>query len=63
MNLLYYDEHREKKLLEKEDLFHSFCTSLKMKSPSNDLFLNQINNCIDTQLLIIESKILTESRL
>jgi hypothetical protein len=34
-----------------------------VKSLSNDPYLNQINNCIDAQLLIIESKILTESTL
>jgi hypothetical protein len=28
-----YGEVREKKLSEKEDLLHSFCTLLKMKSP------------------------------
>jgi hypothetical protein len=56
-----YGEHREKKISEKENLLHSFCTLLKMKSPSKDPYLNQLNNCISTQLLIIESKILTES--
>jgi hypothetical protein len=58
-----YGKIREKKLSEKEDLLHSFCTLLKIKSPSKDPSLNQINNCIDAQLLIIESKILTESEL
>jgi hypothetical protein len=58
-----YSEVREKKLSEKEDLLHSFCTLLKMKSSSKDPYLNQINNCIDAQSLIIESKILTETEL
>jgi hypothetical protein len=58
-----YSELREKKLSEKEDLLHCFCTLLKMKNPSKDPYLNQINNCIDAQLLIIESKILTETDL
>jgi hypothetical protein len=58
-----YGEIREKKLSIKEDLLHSFCTLLKMKSPSKDPYLNQINNCIDAKLLIIESKILTETEL
>jgi hypothetical protein len=58
-----YGEIREKKLSEKEDLLHSFCTLLKMKSSSKNPYLNQINNFINTQLLIIESKILTESEL
>jgi hypothetical protein len=58
-----YGEIREKKLSEKEDLLHSFYTLLKMKSPSKDPDLNQINNYINAQLLIIESKILTESEL
>jgi hypothetical protein len=58
-----YGEIREKKLSEKEDLLYSFCPILKMKSPSKDPYLNQFNNCIDTQLLIIESKILTETEL
>jgi hypothetical protein len=52
---------REKKFSEKKDFMHSFCTLLKMKSPSNNPYLNQINNCIDAQLLINESKILTET--
>jgi hypothetical protein len=60
---LDYDEIREKKLSEKEDLLHSFFTSLKMKSHSKDPYLNQINNFINAQLLIIESKILTDSTL
>jgi hypothetical protein len=58
-----YAEVREKKLSEKENLLHPFCPLLKMKSPSNDPYLNQINNCINLQLLIIDSKILTESAL
>jgi hypothetical protein len=58
-----YFEIREKKLSEKEDLLHSFYTLSKMKSSSKDPYLNQINNCIDAQLLIIESKILTKSEL
>jgi hypothetical protein len=58
-----YGEIKEKKLSEKEDLLHSFCTLLKMKSPSKDPYLNQISKCIDAQLLIIENKILTETEL
>jgi hypothetical protein len=58
-----YGELREKKFSEKEDLFHSFWTLLKMKSPSKNPYLNQINNCIDVKLLIIESKILIELEL
>jgi hypothetical protein len=58
-----YGELREKKLSVKENLLHFFCTLLKMKSFSNNPNLNQINNYINTQLLIIKSKILTESAL
>jgi hypothetical protein len=58
-----YGELREKKLSVKEDLLHSFCLLLKMKSPSKNPYLNQIKNYTDAKLLIIESKILTESEL
>jgi hypothetical protein len=58
-----YGKLREKNLSIKEDLLHSFCTLLKIKNPSNNPYLNQINNCIDAELQIIESKILTESEL
>jgi hypothetical protein len=43
----YYGELREKKLSQKEDLLHSFCTLLKMNSHRNDPYLNQINISID----------------
>jgi hypothetical protein len=58
-----YCEIREKKLSIKEDLLHSFYALLKIKSPSKVPYLNQINNCIDAKLMIIESKILTETEL
>jgi hypothetical protein len=58
-----YTEVREKKLSVKEGLLYSFCTLLKIKSPSKDPYLNQINNCINAKLLIIKSKILTKTEL
>jgi hypothetical protein len=58
-----YGKPREKKLLEKVDVVYYFYTLLEMKSSSKDPYLKQINKSIDAQLLIIESKILTESAL